>query len=176
MSDLDSLVHLLSHLYAYRSFSLWKTTEHASWFKEVAISTYTSFSSKPHALRERLTRQFTPPQTAGNAQSPVLRSELARSVYRHAVGLADANAARRLTAFFPREILNASSLSCDPLPPLAAISLYDNKFFDGSEDIFAFRPRTRRERELDARNLARMIPDRIIRDQIQVRSTIMSTS
>lgn len=94
---------------------------------------------------------------------------LALSVYRHAYTLPDANLARQLTAFFPQEIKHSSWFSYDPLPPRDAISYYDDNFFEGTQDIFAFRPRTRRERELDQRNLARMIPDANVRHQLQVK-------
>lgn len=99
----------------------------------------------------------------------LVQSELARSIYRHVAILSDANLIRQLNAFFPREILNMPSLSCDPLPPLSRVSEYNDSFFSSCEDIFAFRPRTRREREFDARQLARMIPDANVRHQIQVK-------
>lgn len=65
--------------------------------------------------------------------------------------------------------MEAPSLSCDPIPPLTRVTEYDATFFAGSEDVFAFRPRTRREREADGRMLAQMIPDAAIRQELQVR-------
>ncbi|KAH8115679.1 DUF654-domain-containing protein [Phellopilus nigrolimitatus] len=172
LSGHDSLIHLLSHLYAHRSSPLWKIPENASWFKETAISVFEAYraNKKLHPLRERLVKQFgnkIDEYTGGAAAQDLIHSDLARSIYRHTGLLADANAARRLTAFFPRELLHAPSLSCDPLPPLTAVSAYDDQFFSGCEDIFAYRPRTRREREIDERMLARMIPDVNVRHQIQ---------
>jgi hypothetical protein len=159
----ESIMHLLAHLYVHRSSSLWKIPENANWFKEIVISEFKSYGSKSKKdwRRQSLERQF----GSGN---DVTESNLARSIYRHIVTLTDANATRRLMAFFPRELLHAPSLSCDPLPPTTKVSQYDDAFFAGCEDIFAFRPRTSREREVDARNLARMIPDANVRNQLQV--------
>ncbi|KAL5488434.1 hypothetical protein ACEPAI_6552 [Sanghuangporus weigelae] len=163
LSRHESLVHLLSHLYAYRSSSLWKVPEKSMWLKETALSILQTYHPKKSndSMRGRFLNLF------GTESSDLVRSDLARSIYRHIGALADANTTRRLTAFFPREILNAPSLSCDPLPPLTAVSRYDDAFFAECEDVFAFRPRTRREREIDARNLDRMIPDANVRLQLQ---------
>ena len=62
-------------------------------------------------------------------------------------------------------------LACDPLPPSTAVSKYDEAFFEGVEDVFAGggrRARTRRERALDERRLAQVIPDAAFRRQLQV--------
>lgn len=146
------VLHLLAHLYVHRSSALWKLPENSEWLKNATLSVFRTYGSarKP------------------SGGSNIFNPNLSRSVYRHIVTLTDANAVRKLTAFFPREILLAPSLSCDPLPPLTAVSQYDGDFFRGCEDIFAFRPRTQREREMDARNLARMIPDAAVRQQLQV--------
>ncbi|KAL5530807.1 hypothetical protein ACEPAF_7065 [Sanghuangporus sanghuang] len=163
LSRHESLVHLLSHLYAYRSSSLWKVPEKTMWLKETALSVFNAY--RPMKSTDGIHGRFS--KLFGMESSDLVRSDLARSIYRHIGALADANTTRRLTAFFPREILNAPSLSCDPLPPLTAVSRYDDAFFAECEDVFAFRPRTRREREIDARNLARMIPDANVRLQLQ---------
>ncbi|KAI5117523.1 hypothetical protein M0805_009531 [Coniferiporia weirii] len=175
LSGCDPLIHLLAHLYAHRSSSLWKPPENASWLKEMAISVFQKprADDNPHPWRLRIERQFRMRVRTMDEHGPdvvvtyLLHSDLAKSIYRHAISLADANTARRLTAFFPPKLLNAPSLSCDPLPPNTAVSTYDDEFFADCEDIFAFRPRTRREREIDARNLERMIPDVNVRHQIQ---------
>jgi hypothetical protein len=75
---------------------------------------------------------------------------------------------RRLFAFIPREVLNAKQLACDPLPPLTTVNLYDGEFFKGTEDVFAIRPRTRRDAGGDQRMLERLIPDPVFRRQLQV--------
>lgn len=174
LSGHEPLVHLLSHLYAYRSSSLWKTPEKSVWLKETTTLAFGEYDAKKrkNVLRERFTKQFRVENLATDSRMAALdlhRSDLARSIYRHIGALADANTTRRLTAFFPREILNAPSLSCDPLPPHTAVSRYDDDFFADCEDVFAFRPRTRREQEVDARMLARMIPDANVRHQLQVK-------
>jgi hypothetical protein len=51
------------------------------------------------------------------------------------------------------------------------VSKYDEVFFEGVEDVFAMdgrRARTRRERALDERRLAQVIPDAAFRQQLQV--------
>lgn len=143
--------------------------------KETVLSVYESYGShkKSNKLRERFSKQFSVGQSHTNSpivsEKDLCRSNLARSIYRHVGVLADVNTTRRLNAFFPREILSAPSLSCDPMPPHTAVSKYDDDFFADCEDVFAYRPRTRREREADARMLARMIPDANVRNQIQVK-------
>lgn len=167
LSSHESLIHLLSQLYAHRSASLWKLPENSSWFKTTVLSLYenSQFASiKP--MQNQISNQYG--LVDGSVKS-LVQSELARSIYRHVAILSDANLIRQLNAFFPREILNMPSLSCDPLPPLSRVSEYNDSFFSSCEDIFAFRPRTRREREFDARQLARMIPDANVRHQIQVK-------
>lgn len=66
----------------------------------------------------------------------------------------------------------SGALACDPLPPATAMSKYDEVFFEGVEDAFSGggrRGQTRRERALDERRLAQMIPDAAVRRQLQVR-------
>lgn len=173
LSGFDPLIHLLSHLYAHRSAPLWKVSDRATWFKDVALSTFRSLAplAKPHSLRERFDKQFTYSSLHKDIRTPeyaLLHSELSRSIYRHAATLADASAARRLAAFFPREVSEQTSLSCDPLPPVTNRSLYNEEFFSGSDDIFAFQARTRRQQEADVQMLRRMVPDENVRNQIQV--------
>jgi hypothetical protein len=75
---------------------------------------------------------------------------------------------RRLFAFIPREVLDAKQLACDPLPPLTTLNIYDKEFFRGADDVFAGRPRTRRNAANDQRVLERLIPDPHFRLQLQV--------
>ncbi|KLO13821.1 DUF654-domain-containing protein [Schizopora paradoxa] len=151
LSDHEAILHLLSHLYAYRSSSLWKIPEHASWLKESVKDVLPSIGQAgSQKYSKRFVTQFQSTKS----------SAVKRSICRHAFLLSDANTSRRLTSFFPPSILRGSAhLSCDPLPPETAISRYDDVFFEGSEDIFASRPKTRREQELDAQNMARVVPD-----------------
>lgn len=161
LSDHDAILHLLSHLYAHRSSSLWKIPEHASWFKDTVKDTLPSIGKAgSQEYSKRFVTQFQSSES----------STLKRSICRHASLLSDANASRRLTSFFPRSVLRGSTnLSCDPLPPETAITRYDDAFFEGSEDIFAYRPRTRREQELDAQNMNRVVPDVQRRQLLMVR-------
>ncbi|TDL17622.1 DUF654-domain-containing protein, partial [Rickenella mellea] len=160
-SQTEATLHLLSHLYAIRSSSLWKPAATATWLKSTATSVFNSFNRKnTHNLLARFNTQFS---FASPTSSPDL---LSFSIYRHVL-LLDSTSSRRLTAFFPRRVMEAPSLSCDPIPPLTRVNEYDATFFAGSEDVFAFRPRTRREREADGRILAQMIPDAAIRQELQ---------
>ena len=54
---------------------------------------------------------------------------------------------RRLFAFIPREVLASKQLACDPLPPPTTVNEYNvPEFFQrGADDVFAIRPRTRRD-------------------------------
>lgn len=81
---------------------------------------------------------------------------------------------RRLFSFIPKQVLEAKSLACDPLPPLTKISEYDDEFFKSVEDAFSSRSRTRRQRAVDERRLAQMIPDAAFRQQLQVGSLFFS--
>jgi hypothetical protein len=65
--------------------------------------------------------------------------------------------------------MSERSLSCDPFPPRHPLTAYNESFFEGVDDLFAYRPRTRRERELDRRRLVQMIPDAGFRQQLEVR-------
>ncbi|KAF9448395.1 DUF654-domain-containing protein [Macrolepiota fuliginosa MF-IS2] len=157
LSYAEGILHLLSHLYAQRSFPLWK--DHASWFAETATTTFASIPSPNVAL------PLTPRRKAfltlyENSET------LQYSVYRHVIVLESSY--RRLFSFIPRHVLEGKSLACDPLPPKDSVTLYDDNFFEGTEDLFAWRPRTRREREMDQRRLAQMIPDAGFRQQLEV--------
>ncbi|KAJ3575698.1 hypothetical protein NP233_g923 [Leucocoprinus birnbaumii] len=156
MSRLDGIIHLLSHLYAQRSFPIWK--DHTTWFSDTVATTFASLTTPTSSLSR------SPKRTA--FFTLVYASEdIQWSFYRH-VFVLEASF-RRLLSFIPQEVLKEKTLSCDPLPPKNAITAYDEKFFEGVEDLFAYRPRTRRERELDRRRLAQMIPDAGFREQLE---------
>lgn len=151
-SPSHNFLHLLSHLYAQRSFSLWKEPKRALWFantvKEVFPVAKWSQPRRDHFL------EF---------YKPILQRH---ATYRHIMILESSY--RRLFAFIPREVLNAKQLACDPLPPLTTVNQYDAEFFKGAEDIFAIRARTRRDAAGDQRMLERLIPDPVFRRQLQV--------
>ena len=115
------------------------------------------------------------PQTAQRTAFLTLFSYLTpqASVHRHILVLE--STFRRLFAFIPQTSLGGitagGGLACDPLPPATAVSKYDEVFFEGGEDVFVVggrRARTMRERALDERRLAQVIPDAAFRQQLQV--------
>lgn len=75
-------------------------------------------------MRDRFLRVFT-------------SDHLRESIYRHIIVLEQTHAQQQhrvLTAFIPREVLNAHQYACDPLPPRTARTLYDSVFF-GTADL-----------------------------------------
>ena len=158
MSPEESILHLLSHLYAQRSSPLWKSSGHASWLSTTSNSLLSTLSSqRTHPIRDRFLRTFS---------SLTLRY----SIYRHVFVLEQTHAQpqnRALTAFIPPDITQGRHLACDPLPPHSALSTYDAAFFAGSEDPFALgATRPRRRTQAEERLLARLIPDAATRAQI----------
>lgn len=158
MTPEESILHLLSHLYAQRSSPLWKSSGHASWLSSTSNSLLSTLSTqRTHPIRDRFLRTFS---------SLTLR----HSVYRHVFVLEQTHAQpqnRALTAFIPPDITQGRHLACDPLPPHTAFSTYDAAFFAGSEDPFALgATRSRRRTQAEERLLARLIPDAATRAQI----------
>ncbi|EAU82353.2 cytoplasmic protein [Coprinopsis cinerea okayama7 len=146
-------LHLLSHLYVQRSNTLWK--EHTDWLTTTATET---FEKLPSRLPVTPTRQA----FLDLYEHPGPRF----AAYRHLIVLESDH--RSLFPFIPRTVQqNSRSLSCDPLPPTTAVSSYDEAFFDGVDDLLSFRTRTRRERAMDERRLAQMIPDAAFRQQLE---------
>ena len=131
-TDSESVLDLLSHLYAHRCSSLWKIPKHATWFKEVAISAFEHIKNtqtpKSHPLHERFADMF--------SRDRLQNAALYTSICRHAMLLPDQNASRRLIAFMPTELVRAESLSCDPVPPPTALNKYDADFFADTDDFF----------------------------------------
>ena len=174
LSKVDGVLHLLSHLYAQRSSGIWK--DHAKWFSETVISTFNpSVSSHTH------TSTPPPPPPPSVVVSPTLwrrrkafcdlvdsSEDIIWSFYRHVLVLEAQS--RQLLGFVPQDVMKEKGLSCDPLPPRQAVTRYDETFFEGIEDRGggARRSKTRRERELDRRRLAQMIPDAGFRHQLEV--------
>ena len=139
--------------------ALWKLPRNSNWFKDVAESTFAQHSFSPHPLRQRFDKTF--------KEKAPSEPFLLRSICRHILVL-DNDLTRHLLSFMPKSISSNIGMSCDPLPPLDGVSAYDSQFFIGTEDVFANRPRTRRQRENEERLLARMIPDQTLRAQLQV--------
>ncbi|CCL99007.1 uncharacterized protein FIBRA_01015 [Fibroporia radiculosa] len=147
-----AILHLLSHLYAQRSFSLWKIPENSSWFARTINATLPSLPPS---------YETTAPGYVGFV-SLFSKPALAHSVYRHAIVLEAS--CRRLFGFIPRHVTNAKHLACDPLPPPTRVNEYDAEFFKGAEDALAARPRGRKASE---RALEQLIPDPVFRRQLQ---------
>ncbi|KAF9817219.1 hypothetical protein IEO21_03583 [Rhodonia placenta] len=147
-----AVLHLLSHLYAQRSFSLWKVPERTSWFARTVVATLAdlppSYDNTSSSYRGFVTL--------------FSKRELTYSVYRHTTVLEAS--CRRLFGFIPRAVTDAKHLACDPLPPPTRVSDYDEEFFRGAEDALNVRPRSRRANE---RLLERLLPDPVFRGQLQ---------
>ena len=156
MSTSVAALHLLSHLYVLRSFSLWKDPAHSAWFANTVTA---EFSSLPSVL----------PTTVRRSQflSLYLQPNPRHSAYRHIMVLESSY--RNLFSFIPRATLNVKSLACDPLPPPTSVTEYNEEFFKGTDDMFSMRSRTRQQRAADERRLERLIPDAPFRQQLQVR-------
>ncbi|TBU29131.1 transcriptional repressor TCF25-domain-containing protein [Dichomitus squalens] len=148
LSDSHAIFHLLSHLYAQRSGSFWKSSTRSAWFSKTVSKALPSLpTSSPAPPKSFSTRLDSP--------------SLAYSVYRHV--LVNEPTCRSLFPFLPRAVLDARHLACDPLPPTTRVSEYDAEFFRGVEDMLAARPRSRRQ---EARLLERLVPDAAFRAQL----------
>ncbi|KAF8622426.1 hypothetical protein AX15_007010 [Amanita polypyramis BW_CC] len=144
LSLANAMLHMLSHLYAQHAFSIWKDPAHNEWFTSVLSSLSTSLPPCLPATPERI--EF--------LRLYEKSSNLRYSAYRHVVVLESSY--RRLFSFIPEKVSNSRSLACDPLPPLSAVTRYDDTFFEGVEDTFSmFGTRTRRQREADRGRIAR---------------------
>ncbi|KIJ58856.1 hypothetical protein HYDPIDRAFT_163022, partial [Hydnomerulius pinastri MD-312] len=160
LSQAESALHLLSHLYVQRSSPLWKSTPISTWLSRTTASLLPLLSTTSQSpTRTRFLKAFTSPT-------------LLHSIYRHVLVLDATHAQpqnRTLTAFIPTSITlgGRTQLACDPLPPPTALSIYDATFFANSEDPFAPSTNPRRRRtQADERLLAQLIPDAATRNQI----------
>ncbi|KAF7354637.1 hypothetical protein MSAN_01377200 [Mycena sanguinolenta] len=149
----EAALHLLSHLYAQRSSPLWK--DEISWFTSTVTAEY---SSLPATLPVSHRRQ--------DFLNLYQNQNLRYSIYRHVTVLETSY--RRLFSYIPHEVLAVKALQCDPLPPPTAVTLYNDAFFEGIEDLRTFMPTiTARQRAQQGRVLAQMIPDPAVREQLQ---------
>ncbi|KAH8105420.1 transcriptional repressor TCF25-domain-containing protein [Cristinia sonorae] len=152
-SEVDTVLHLLSHLYVHRSHPLWKAKNAAKWFADTVSQVVSSPKFKRNSAASPT------PEFRASFSSP---SRLTYSVYRHVLVLESNH--RSLFAFFPSSVMSARQLACDPLPPLTRVTEYNSEFFAGAEDPFAHTSRSRKQNE---RLLERMIPDPAFRRQLQ---------
>lgn len=151
-SEADSILHLLSHLYAQRSHSLWKAKAPATWLEDTVKKTFAS----PSFARN------TSPTPPADFRALFLSPRLTYSIYRHVLVLESSY--RSLFSFFPSSVISARQLACDPLPPPTRVTEYNTEFFAGAEDPFAHTSRSRKQNE---RLLERMVPDAGFRRQLQ---------
>lgn len=147
-SDSHAILHLLSHLYAQRSASFWKSSARSAWFAKTVSAVLPSLPKSSPAPPKAFSARFDSPS-------------LAYSIYRHV--LVNESTCRSLFPFLPRTVLDARHLACDPLPPPTRANEYDTEFFRGVEDVLAARPRSRRQ---EARMLERLVPDAAFRAQL----------
>jgi hypothetical protein len=153
LSEPEAVEQMLANLYTLRSFSLWKDPAHCSWLGETVTNLFTSAARElPASARRRHFLDFY------FSLSPRY------SVYRHVIVLGDS--VRRLSSFMPAEVLRVKMLNCDPLPPPTSVTQYDEEFFGGVEDLFG--PQSRQDRAADMRLLGRLVPDALLRGQLQV--------
>jgi hypothetical protein len=146
-------LHLLSHLYVQCSSPIWK--DHSSWFASTVTET---FSKLPSSLTVTDRRKA--------FLSRFEDQNVCYSLYRHVTVLE--TSFRGLFSFIPSHVLGAKSLACDPLPPPTTINEYNQEFFNGVDDLYSPRIRSRRQRINDERRLAQFIPDAAFRQQLQV--------
>ncbi|KAF8189634.1 transcriptional repressor TCF25-domain-containing protein [Pholiota molesta] len=152
LSASNGILHLLSHLYAQRSLPVWK--EHSSWFATTVTETLSPLpSSLPITDRRKA------------FLSTYENQNLRFSAYRHIKVLETSY--RRLFSFIPRQVLEAKSLACDPLPPPTLINQYDREYFQNVEELYSAQHRSRRQRANDERRLAQFLPDAAFRQQLQ---------
>ncbi|GLB33138.1 putative DUF654-domain-containing protein [Lyophyllum shimeji] len=154
-------LHALSHMYATRSFGLWKAApSHGAWFRDTATRTFAALSASSSAP------PVPPPRQAFLAlfSSPVIQE----SLYRHlTVSESTGGGAGRLAGWIPRDVVAEAhgGLACDPLPPGRAVSRYDEVYFSGVEDIFVVR-RGGAQRRMDERMLEGVIGDAGVRRRV----------
>jgi hypothetical protein len=159
----EAILHLLAHLYAQRSFPLWKSKPRAQWFSDTVSNVSTGLSVKTSGDMKAL------PSATLFHKLYTDTPNLAYSIYRHVMVLESMSRAGRLFGFLPSHITSARQLACDPLPPPTRLSEYDAQFFLGAEDPFALRMGGRRDNQ---RLLERMIPDQVFRRQLQASSLL----
>jgi len=152
LTNAATVLHLLSHLYAQRSFALWKLPERSAWFMQTVTT----------ALPELAPSYDNTTAAYRDFHALFSKPELALSVYRHTIVLEAS--CRSLFRFIPSNVTQARQVACDPLPPITRVNQYDAEFFKGAEDTFGVRRKSRRAAE---RVLEQRVPDPVFRGQLQ---------
>jgi len=123
----ESTLHLLSHIYAQRSFELWKLPEIVDWVQSTIDDTLLSrISSVTPLIREQAIREY----ALGTPENFV----------RHVIVAEN----RSVMTFFSPNAVPQTMNAYDPVPPLTALSHYDENYFTASGvNIVPRRPRRR---------------------------------
>lgn len=139
-----STVHLLSHLYAHRSVSIWKQPTHVEWMQKTISKIPLSQlggGAKPTTMKPR---SLLSGSLAFFAHGPTL------DLFRHVIITEN----RSLIGFFSPSMVNHTTMHAyDPVPPASSVTNYDDEYF-GQEMKRAF------QREQQAR--ARQMMQRVI--------------
>ncbi|KNZ76229.1 Transcription factor 25 [Termitomyces sp. J132] len=165
-------LHALAHMYTAHSSAPWKDPSYSflpSWF----LSLTTSLFPTPSSLPSSSSLPSTPRRTA--LLSLLSNMEVQRMLVRHVMVLEGTH--RRLLSFLPKDILmggqggaGGAGLACDPVPPGTGVSRYDDVYFEGVEDAFAWSGRGRGRGgavdEEDERMLEAVIRDREVRMRV----------
>ncbi|KZO93809.1 DUF654-domain-containing protein [Calocera viscosa TUFC12733] len=110
-SDNSSTAHLLAHLYAQRSNSLWKNAPYSTWFASAVLSCLVHLDPPSHAREPETQMQKHP--------TPLW-------ICRHII-VADLNS---LITFLPPAVTRDIGMGYDPLPPATSVSAYDDAYFE----------------------------------------------
>ncbi|KAL7422905.1 hypothetical protein Q5752_002202 [Cryptotrichosporon argae] len=121
----DSVLHLLSHIYASRSEPLWKDAALGPWFASSLATAFAAITS-PSARTARdaaLAAVHTPRDPADEAGGTVVPLRVCRHVL--------TSESTNFAGFLPPRIARAPVHAYDPLPPSTAVSTYDAAYFSG---------------------------------------------
>ncbi|KZT51827.1 DUF654-domain-containing protein [Calocera cornea HHB12733] len=111
-SDNSSTLHLLAHLYAQRSNSLWKNAPYNTWFASTVPTCLVNLD-KPYHARVM-------------AEVHMKKRPTPMWICRHIV-VADLNS---LFSFLPPAVTRDIGMGYDPLPPATSVSTYDDAYFE----------------------------------------------
>lgn len=139
----ESAVHLLSHLYAHRSVSIWKQPTHIEWMQKTISKIPLSQLGGGAKPREMKPRPLLSGSLAFFAQGPTL------DLFRHVIITEN----RSLIGFFSPSMVNHTTMHAyDPVPPASSVTNYDDAYF-GQEMKRAFQ----REQQTRARQMMRRL-------------------
>ncbi|KAG5724562.1 Transcription factor 25 [Termitomyces sp. T112] len=162
-------LHALAHMYTAHSSAPWKDPSYSflpSWF----LSSTTSLFPTPASLPSSSSLPSTPRRTA--LLFLLSDTKVQRMLVRHVMVLEGTH--RR---FLPKDILmggqggaGGAGLACDPVPLGTGVNRYDDVYFEGVEDAFAWSERGRGRGgavdEEDERMLEAVIRDREVRMRV----------